>query len=154
MIRPHARVASVSDSRVGTELPASVDPDSRQRIRQSAQFRVFLGVLVLGQNGLSHVEGFPSKLSAPPVLHVQHWAAILVAEVKEGFDLAGGLLGILQPLVEHDERVALRSEDQPIPDSWILMESGYSALGEHQLDTGGWKARAGTGSRARWIALP
>ena len=92
---------------------------------------------------------FPLELSAPPILHVQHWAAILVPEVEKGFDLAGEDLLILQPLVEHDERVTLRPELQPIPDRRIITESGNCALGEHQLDKGGRRACAEPGSRAR-----
>ena len=54
-------------------------------------------------------------------LNAQHGTAILVPEVEKRLCVAWGDLGILQPLVEHDESVSLHPEYEPVPYRWIAL---------------------------------
>ena len=148
MVGANISGASRPHSCIGTELPAPVDPDSCQHIGQAPQLGVFLGVSALRQNGLRRVDELPAELSLRgSTLNAQHGTAILVPEVEKRLWVARGDLGILQPLVEHDESVSLHPEYEPVPYRWIALGLSDHTPGENQLEAGGPRGIAAVGCR-------
>ena len=79
--------------------------------------------------------------------NAQHRTAVLVPEVEERLGVARSDMGILEPLVEDDEGIALHPEFEPVPYRWIALDLSNHTPGENQLQAGGPRGLAGVGRR-------